>query len=143
MRPRPRFDLEIWQTDWRHWPLFEPHHYLKVPRMVAAKCYVGTVDEEPVCHLAVSTKNVGKGVEARACRLVVMPEWQGAGVGLRLASAKFRAYSSVGPTVRNRAMPTAGAPIPSITMRVAASCRRTHPDGAGTPRGSRTPRRGP
>jgi hypothetical protein len=51
--------------------------------MVAAKCYVGTVDEEPVCHLAVSTKNVGKGVEARACRLVVMPEWQGAGVGLR------------------------------------------------------------
>lgn len=83
VRPRPRFDLEIWQTDWRHWPLFEPHHYLKVPRMVAAKCYVGTVDEEPVCHLAVSTKNVGKGVEARACRLVVMPEWQGAGVGLR------------------------------------------------------------
>jgi len=84
LHQRPRFALDIWQTDWRYWPLFEPHHYLKVPRMIAAKCYVGTVDEEPVCHLAMGTKNVGrKGVEARACRLVVMPEWQGAGVGLR------------------------------------------------------------
>jgi GNAT superfamily N-acetyltransferase len=80
---RPRFDLEVWQTDWRYWPLFEPHHYLKLPRMVAAKCYVGTVEGEPVCHLAVSSIHTGRGVEARACRLVVMPEWQGAGVGLR------------------------------------------------------------
>lgn len=83
LRPRPTFELAFWQTDWRYWPLFEPHHYLKVPRMIAARCYVGTVDDELVCHLAVGTKNIGKGIEARACRLVVMPEWQGAGVGLR------------------------------------------------------------
>lgn len=84
VRPRPTFELAIWQTDWRHWPLFEPHHYLKVPRMVAARCYVGAVDGELVCHLAVGTKNIGRdGLEARACRLVVMPEWQGAGVGVR------------------------------------------------------------
>ena len=84
LQQRPRFELDVWQTDWRYWPLFEPHHYLKVPRMIASRCYVGAVDDEPVCHLAVGTKNVGrKGVEARACRLVVMPEWQGAGVGLR------------------------------------------------------------
>jgi ABC-type ATPase involved in cell division/GNAT superfamily N-acetyltransferase len=80
---RPRFDLEIWQTDWRYWHLFEPHHYLKLPKMIAARCYVGTVDGELVAHVAVGTRNVGKGVEARACRLVVMPEWQGAGVGMR------------------------------------------------------------
>lgn len=80
---RPRFDLEIWETDWRYWPMFEPHHYLKLPRMIAARCYVGTVDGEPVAHMAVSTKNKGNEVEARACRLVVMPEWQGAGVGMR------------------------------------------------------------
>ncbi len=80
---RPKFDLEIWQTDWRFWPLFEPHHYLKVPKMVGAKCYVGTVDAELVCHIGVATINKGKRIEARACRLVVMPEWQGAGVGLR------------------------------------------------------------
>ncbi|ASJ24171.1 GNAT family N-acetyltransferase [Laribacter hongkongensis] len=78
---RPRLDMQIQQTDWRYWPLFEPHHYLKLPRMIAATCYVASIDGEPVAHLAVSTR---PGlVEARACRLVVMPEWQGAGVGLR------------------------------------------------------------
>jgi ABC-type transport system involved in cytochrome c biogenesis ATPase subunit len=82
---RPKIGLEIWQTDWRYWPLFEPHHYLKVAPMIAAKCYVGAVEGEMVTHLGMSTKNFGKGkaIEARACRLVVMPEWQGAGVGLR------------------------------------------------------------
>jgi len=84
---RPKFDLEIWQTDWSYWPMFEPHHYLKLPRMASARCYVGAVDGEPVCHLAVGTKNKGKDVEARACRLVVMPEWQGAGVGTRFLNA--------------------------------------------------------
>ena len=83
LHPRPKFALTVWKTDWSYWPLFEPHHYLKMPHMVAAKCYVGAVEGEPVCHLAVSGCWTGYGHEARACRLVVMPEWQGAGVGLR------------------------------------------------------------
>ncbi|QOV90920.1 hypothetical protein [Humisphaera borealis] len=82
---RPRIELEIRQTDWRYWPLFEPHHYLKLPRMIAATNYVGTVDGELVAHVAVSTKAGMK--EARASRLVVMPEWQGAGVGMRFLNA--------------------------------------------------------
>lgn len=78
---RPKFELEIWQTDGRYWPAFEPHHYLKLPRMVAATYYVGTVDGAPVCHLATSPRLEINAV--RACRMVVLPEWQGAGVGLR------------------------------------------------------------
>lgn len=89
---RPRFDLELWQTDWRYWPMFEPHHYLKLPKMAAAVCYVGAVDGEPVAHLAVSSTHTGAGVEARACRLVVMPEWQGAGVGMRFLNAVCERY---------------------------------------------------
>ena len=85
LRRRPRLDMQIHQTDWRYWPLFEPHHYLKLPRMIAASCYVASIGGEPVAHLAVSTR---PGlVEARACRLVVMPEWQGAGVGMRFLNA--------------------------------------------------------
>ena len=84
---RPKFDLEIFKTDGSYWPLFEPHHYLKLPRMVGAAYYLGAVDGELVVHMAVSSMNKGKGVEARACRLVVMPEWQGAGVGLRFLNA--------------------------------------------------------
>lgn len=80
-RRRPKFELEVFQTDGSYWPLFEPHHYLKLPRMVAAKYYVGTVEGEAVCHIAVSPKLEVGGM--RACRMVVMPEWQGAGVGMR------------------------------------------------------------
>ena len=82
---RPRLKLEIHGTDWRHWPLFEPHHYLKLPKMIAASCYVGSIDGEPVAHVAFSTRPGLR--EARACRLVVMPEWQGAGVGVRFLNA--------------------------------------------------------
>lgn len=82
---RPKIEFDIWQTDWRYWKLFEPHHYLKAPLMVAAKCYVATVDGEPVAHVAFTTRPGLK--EARACRLVVMPEWQGAGVGMRFLNA--------------------------------------------------------
>lgn len=78
---RPTFDLEIWQTDWRYWHLFEPHHYLKLPKMVAAINFVGTVEGELVCHLGVAPAFQNGGF--RASRLVVMPEWQGAGVGMR------------------------------------------------------------
>ena len=90
LRRRPRIDVDIWRTDWRHWHLFEPHHYLKMPRMIAATNYVATVDGQLVAHLAVSTR---PGlVEARACRLVVMPEWQGAGVGMRFLNAICSAW---------------------------------------------------
>lgn len=86
---RPRIELELWETDWRHWPAFEIHHYLRLGKMIGARCYLGVVDREPVAHLAVGTAAVGNagGVEARACRLVVMPEWQGAGVGMRFLNA--------------------------------------------------------
>lgn len=82
---RPKFDLQIWETDKRYWHSFEPHYYLKLPGMIAATYYVGTVDGEPVCHLAVSPRLEINGM--RASRMVVMPEWQGAGIGLRFLNA--------------------------------------------------------
>jgi GNAT superfamily N-acetyltransferase len=82
---RPRFDVEIYRTDWRYWPLFEPHHYLKLPHMIAATNYVAVVDGELVAHVAFSPRTGMR--EARASRLVVMPEWQGAGVGMRFLNA--------------------------------------------------------
>ena len=56
--------------------------------MVAAKYYVGFVDGEAVCHLAVSPGLEIGGM--RACRMVVMPEWQGAGVGMRFLNEVCR-----------------------------------------------------
>lgn len=81
LRRRPAIELEIRQVDGSYWPMFEPHHYLKLPRMVACRYFVGFVDGEPVIHLGVAPRLEVGGV--RACRMVVMPEWQGAGVGTR------------------------------------------------------------
>ncbi|HEJ3623491.1 TPA: ABC transporter ATP-binding protein [Pseudomonas aeruginosa] len=84
-RHRPRIELEIREAKQCDYVLFEPHHYLSLPPMVASTHYVGWVGDEPVAHVAFSTR---PGlVEARACRLVVMPEWQGAGVGMRFLNA--------------------------------------------------------
>ena len=100
---RPDIDLRIYQTDWRFWPDFEPHHYLKLPQMIAATNYVAEVNGQLVAHVAVSTR---PGlVEARACRLVVMPEWQGAGVGLRFLNAVCEMWRK-GENRYNKPMPT-------------------------------------
>jgi len=47
----------------------------------AAEYFIGTVDGELVCHLAVCPFFTANAY--RATRLVVMPEWQGAGVGTK------------------------------------------------------------
>lgn len=47
----------------------------------AAEYFVGTVNDELVCHLAVAP--FFQCDAYRATRLVVMPEWQGAGVGTK------------------------------------------------------------
>jgi predicted ABC-type transport system involved in lysophospholipase L1 biosynthesis ATPase subunit len=90
LQRRPAIELDIVETDWRWWPHFEPHHYLKVPRMIAATCYVGFIGGEPVAHVAFSTRQ--GFTEARACRLVIMPEWQGAGIGLRFLNTVCAAW---------------------------------------------------
>lgn len=47
----------------------------------AAEYFIGTVNGELVCHLAVCPFFTARAY--RATRLVVMPEWQGAGVGTK------------------------------------------------------------
>lgn len=50
-----------------------------MPHPPCAEYFVGTVNGELVCHVAVTPMFQANAY--RATRLVVMPEWQGAGVG--------------------------------------------------------------
>lgn len=81
LRQRPPITVSVYETNWKPWKVFEPHHYLKLPHMIAATNYVALHKGEPVAHVAVGTNTGLKS--ARMCRLVVMPEWQGAGIGTR------------------------------------------------------------
>lgn len=79
---RPEIQLDIYETgSSRAWQFFKPYHYLDLPNPIAATYYVAESGGAPVAHLAVSTSSGLKS--ARFTRLVVMPEWQGAGVGVK------------------------------------------------------------
>ena len=81
LRRCPSLEVEIHQTDGSHWPTFEPHHYLKTNNVIAGSFYLARAEGVDVAHLAVSPRPGLR--EARACRFVVLPEWQGLGIGLR------------------------------------------------------------
>lgn len=86
LRQRPEIKVDIYQTgSSAAWPFFKKHHYLDLPNPVAPTYYVGEVNGTPVAYLAVCTMSGMK--QCRLTRLVVMPEWQGAGVGMRFLEA--------------------------------------------------------
>ena len=102
-RRRPEICLEIRKVDGSYWRYFEPHHYLRPPRPIAAEYYVGMIDGELVCHLSISPAFHVGGY--RAARLVTMPEWQGIGVGTRFLEAIAR-QNMEGHGRKGRKLPT-------------------------------------
>lgn len=102
-RQRPSIELEIWKVNGSYWRYFKPHYYLDLPMPIAAEYFIGTVDGELACHLAVSPWFHLKGY--RATRLVTMPEWQGAGIGTRFLNA-IAQYHAEGKGRRGRQLPT-------------------------------------
>ena len=85
LRQRPKIELQIYKVKGSVFRHFKPHYYLDLPYPVAAEYFVGIVGNEPVCHIAVCPMFTAKAY--RATRLVVMPEWQGAGIGTRFLDA--------------------------------------------------------
>lgn len=103
LRRRPNIELEIKKVNGSYWRYFKPHYYLDLPMPIAAEYFVGLVDGELACHLAVSPWFHLKAY--RATRLVTMPEWQGAGVGTRFLNA-IAEYHLQGNGRRNKKLPT-------------------------------------
>jgi GNAT superfamily N-acetyltransferase len=79
LRRRPSIELDVCRVPGTKWNYFKRHYYLDLPYPVAAQYFIGFVGDEPVAHVAVAP--MFQGGHYRATRLVVMPEWQGVGVG--------------------------------------------------------------
>lgn len=85
LRQRPTFDLKIHPVDKSVWDLFSKYHYLDPKLHTAAQCFGGFIDGQCVafisyCHYpSPHYKNIKK-----AHRLVVHPDWQGLGIGMKL-----------------------------------------------------------
>lgn len=102
-RQRPNIELEIRKVNGSYWRYYKPHYYLDLPMPIAAEYFIGTVDGELACHLAVSPWFHVGGY--RATRLVTMPEWQGAGVGTKFLNA-IAQYHLDGNGRKGKQLPT-------------------------------------
>lgn len=85
---RPEIRLEIVPASRQAWPLFARHHYLN-PRLSSfAACYLAVWDETPVALCAVlPLAGRGRAGWRRISRLVVLPDYQGIGIGGRFCTA--------------------------------------------------------
>jgi ABC-type taurine transport system ATPase subunit len=84
LQGRPRIELEVHRGTKADWPLFRPHHYLSGTIHTAAPVFIATLDGRPVAlnsylhfpHPRVKDLKIGH-------RLVVLPDYQGLGIGMR------------------------------------------------------------
>ena len=102
-RQRPKISLEIRKVNGSYWRYFKPHYYLDLPMPIAAEYFIGTVDGELACHLAIAPWFHVGGY--RATRLVTMPEWQGSGIGTRFLDA-IAQYHLDGNGRKGKELPT-------------------------------------
>lgn len=95
--------MEIRKVDRTYWRHFKEHYYLDLPFPPAAEYFIGTIDGELVSHVAVCPFFTANAY--RATRLVVMPEWQGAGVGTKFLDFVVE-YHKQGNGRRGHKLPT-------------------------------------
>lgn len=88
LQPRPKIELEIVPCDRAVWPIFAPHHYLSAKIGSSAHCWsawwgdtlVGFSCTIPFPHGSIKNAR-------REHRTVILPDFQGLGLGVRLSDA--------------------------------------------------------
>ena len=73
--------------------MFRQYHYLNGKLGAGAKCYVALYQQRPVAFIAVVRVRM-RGHFFRVSRLVVLPDYQGIGIGKRLLNFVAELYTS-------------------------------------------------
>ena len=82
---RPEIKLSIFRCRYETWNIFKQHHYLSEDLNLASKCYVITFNDKPCAFIAVLPMPSGYIKKAfRVSRLVVLPDFQGLSIGIKL-----------------------------------------------------------
>lgn len=82
VQPRPSLDVDIYPLHRSSWRVFSQHHYLSAEHLRGAKCFGLFIGDECVAyhsyrhfmHPVIKNMKIGH-------RLVVLPDWQGLGLG--------------------------------------------------------------
>lgn len=83
---RPEIRLEVFRSSHRAWPLFARHHYLSGSLNPSAHCYLALWSGVPVAFCA-TLPLIGHKQHRRISRIVTLPDYQGIGIGMRVAEA--------------------------------------------------------
>jgi GNAT superfamily N-acetyltransferase len=75
------------------WQMFRQYHYLNGSLGAGVRCYTAIYNEKPVAFVAVACVRM-KAKYYRVSRLVVLPDFQGIGVGKRLLNFIAELYSA-------------------------------------------------
>jgi GNAT superfamily N-acetyltransferase len=92
---RPPIRLEVRRCTRDVWSLFARHHYLSGSLNTATRCYVAVWNDAPVAFCALLPV-VGRSHHWRISRIVTLPDFQGVGIGMRLAETIGDRYRSDG-----------------------------------------------
>ncbi|MBX9788608.1 MAG: hypothetical protein K2Y37_06805 [Pirellulales bacterium] len=91
---RPPMQLELYGCARRAWRLFAPHHYLSGQLSAAARAFVAlcagqppAVSEVEPAAFCATVSQIGRRGRRRISRLVVLPDYQGLGIGAAVAEA--------------------------------------------------------
>ena len=80
---RPKIRLEIYETK-GFWQVFGRYHYLTHTLNNSAKQYIGFINDKPVAFIAYRHIPHPKGAMQMVHRLVVLPDYQGLGIGSKI-----------------------------------------------------------
>jgi GNAT superfamily N-acetyltransferase len=80
---RPEIEIKIHRCNRDAWRMFGHHHYLSEMQHKAARGYLATWDETPVAYVS-TLNNAGHKGKRIIHRLVVLPDYQGIGIGGRV-----------------------------------------------------------
>lgn len=94
---RPAIHLHVHRCTWRTWPLFRNHHYLSSTMHKQAQCFLGLWEGSPVVFTAVLAFPHPRFKGAfREHRTVVLPDYQGAGIGPHFSDSIAQLYHQTG-----------------------------------------------
>ncbi len=92
---RPKIELQIFRCRYETWNIFKQHHYLSEDLNKAAKCFVILLNDKPCSFIAILPMPSGTIQNAyRISRLVVLPDFQGLGIGIKVLNYIGSLYSS-------------------------------------------------
>jgi len=99
---RPDIKLEIYRTHHKTWGMFAKYHYLTSKMHVAAQSFIVLWEDKPVAFRSYLPVIGYKGM-IRGSRLVVLPDYQGVGIGAAVLDKMADYYKQKGYRVRDKA----------------------------------------